>query len=90
MIGVGIAGATGYTGYELIRLLERHPQTELVWLTSERSAGQKYSDVYPGPWDTELIPLEAALGRADEVDVCFWRCPMPNPWPPCGPFTTRA
>ncbi len=75
MTGVGIAGATGYTGYELIRLLERHPQTELVWLTSEQSAGKKYSDVYPGPWDTELVALETALGRADEVDVVFLALP---------------
>ncbi len=75
MISVGIAGATGYTGYELMRLLERHPHTEPVWLTSEQSAGKQYSDVYPGPWDTTLITLEAALERADEVDVVFLALP---------------
>ena len=27
---VGVIGATGYTGYELVKLLHRHPQTEIV------------------------------------------------------------
>ncbi len=75
MIRVGIAGATGYTGFELLRLLARHAQTQLVWLTSERSAGRRYREVLPGPWDHELISLEAALARADEVDVVFMALP---------------
>ena len=35
MIKVGIAGASGYTGLELIRLLANHPEVELSVLTSE-------------------------------------------------------
>jgi N-acetyl-gamma-glutamylphosphate reductase len=34
MIKVGIIGATGYTGVELVRILSRHPEVELVGLTS--------------------------------------------------------
>jgi len=75
MIRVGIAGATGYTGFELLRILARHAQTQLIWLTSERNAGHKYSAVFPSPWDHELIPLEAALTRATEVDVVFTALP---------------
>lgn len=75
MIRIGIAGATGYTGYELIRILERHPEVEIAWLTSERNAGRPYSEVYPGPWDMELITLETALRRAGEVDVVFLALP---------------
>ncbi len=75
MIRVGIAGATGYTGFELLRILARHAQTEMVWLTSERSAGRKYSEVMPSPWDQELIPLQSALDRAAEVDVVFLALP---------------
>jgi N-acetyl-gamma-glutamyl-phosphate reductase len=67
----GIAGATGYTGYELLQLIQRHPNLEVGWLTSERSAGQRFSDVYDAPWDDPLIPLEEAVSRADEVDVVF-------------------
>ena len=75
MIRAGIAGATGYTGLELVRLLDRHPNTEVAWLTSENSAGRLYSDVVHGPWPIELIPLADALGRTDEVDVVFLALP---------------
>ena len=36
MIKVGIVGGTGYTGVELLRLLERHPQVELKAITSRK------------------------------------------------------
>ncbi len=44
---VGILGATGYTGVELIRLLLAHPEVRLTMVTSERYAGQKLADVFP-------------------------------------------
>lgn len=47
MVRVGIIGATGYTGIDLVRLLTAHPQAEIVWVTSESYKGQKLSDVYP-------------------------------------------
>lgn len=75
MIRVGIAGATGYTGFELLRILARHAQTEVAWLTSERNAGRKYSEVLPSPWDQELVNLKSALARAAEVDVVFLALP---------------
>jgi N-acetyl-gamma-glutamyl-phosphate reductase len=71
MYRAGIAGATGYTGIELIKIIHRHPELELAWATSESNAGQLYSKVYPVPWDYELITLSQALERADEVDVVF-------------------
>lgn len=69
MIKVGIAGVTGYTGIELYRLLRTHPAAEMSWLTSESSAGQRLSDVFPCPWDDPLIKLEDA--PLDAVDVVF-------------------
>jgi len=47
MLKVGIYGASGYTGQELLRLLLRHPQAEVVALTSRRYAGVPVSDIYP-------------------------------------------
>jgi N-acetyl-gamma-glutamyl-phosphate reductase len=47
MLKVGIYGASGYTGQELLRLLLRHPKTEIVALTSRRYAGVSVSDIYP-------------------------------------------
>lgn len=71
MYKVGIAGATGYTGFELIQLIQRHPQLTIGWLTSESSAGGVLADVHPVPWDYPLISLDEAVGRTHEVDVVF-------------------
>lgn len=47
MIRIGVAGATGYTGLELVRLLIRHPGVKITALTSERSVGQPLENVFP-------------------------------------------
>ena len=67
----GIAGATGYTGIELVQWIARHPHLQIGWITSENSAGKKLSDVHAVPWDTPLITLAEAYDRAHEVDVVF-------------------
>lgn len=71
MYKVGIAGATGYTGNELLQLIHRHPQLEVGWITSESSAGSPYSQIHAVPWDYPLITLAESMERADEVDVVF-------------------
>ena len=47
MIRVGIIGATGYTGAELIKLIHNHPETELSVITSRTFENQFISDVFP-------------------------------------------
>lgn len=47
MVRVAIAGASGYTGFELIRILSEHPQAELKMITSRGEAGKKLAEVYP-------------------------------------------
>jgi N-acetyl-gamma-glutamyl-phosphate reductase len=72
MIRVGIMGATGYTGFELVKILQRHPVAEIAWLTTESYVGQKLSDVFACPWDLPLIGLaDAGLGAADVVFLCL-------------------
>ena len=44
---VGIIGATGYTGSELVRILINHPEVEIAMITSESRAGERFSDVHP-------------------------------------------
>lgn len=44
---IGIIGATGFTGSELVRILTHHPETEISLITSESRAGEKFSDVHP-------------------------------------------
>ncbi len=72
MIKVGILGATGYTGLELLRVLARHPGAQVTWLTSEGSAGQRFGDVFPAPLpqsDMRLIP--SAQADASATDLVF-------------------
>lgn len=45
-IKVGILGANGYTGYELVRLLLAHPNVELAYLGSRSFKGRTYSEIY--------------------------------------------
>jgi N-acetyl-gamma-glutamyl-phosphate reductase len=72
MIKAGIIGVTGYTGIELYKLLRGHPAADIAWLTSENSAGQRLSDVFPCPWDAPLLAMaEAPLAEADVVFLCL-------------------
>ncbi|HEX9926005.1 MAG TPA: N-acetyl-gamma-glutamyl-phosphate reductase [Anaerolineae bacterium] len=74
MIKIGVFGASGYAGFELIQLIRHHPAVELVFATSENSAGKRLSDLFPVPWD---IPLRAAAeAPLDQVDVVF--CCLPH------------
>jgi N-acetyl-gamma-glutamyl-phosphate reductase len=60
---VAVVGASGYTGLELLRLLVRHPELEIVALTSERQAGTLLGDVYPafrGVLDQRFEAVDAA------------------------------
>ena len=70
MVKVSIAGATGYTGFELIRILIRHPQVELVSLTSETYIGQCITDVFPalrGWIKKKLVSLQSDLPASDYI-----------------------
>ncbi|MBR6286124.1 MAG: N-acetyl-gamma-glutamyl-phosphate reductase [Bacteroidaceae bacterium] len=73
MIRVGILGAAGYTGGELIRLLINHPQVEIVFANSESNAGNKVCDVHEGLiGETELeFTSEMPFDKVDVVFFCF-------------------
>lgn len=77
MIKVGILGASGYTGIELTRLLLRHPEVEIVVLTSEKYAHKEVGSVFPSlrGWVNlsyqPLVPEEAA----ESCDLIFVALP---------------
>src|SRR5690554_5188467 len=71
MYRAGIAGATGYTGIELVQLIHRHPEMEVAWVTSENSVGKPLSEVHAVPFDYPLISLQEGMQRAADVDVVF-------------------
>ncbi|MGA7838639.1 MAG: N-acetyl-gamma-glutamyl-phosphate reductase, partial [Ignavibacteriaceae bacterium] len=47
MFNIGIIGATGYTGSELVRILFNHPDVSIKIITSESHKGKKFSDIHP-------------------------------------------
>ena len=73
MVRVGILGAAGYTGGELIRLLINHPEAEIVFANSESNADNKVYDVHEGLiGDTELeFTSEMPFDKVDVVFFCF-------------------
>src|SRR5574344_1919890 len=73
MTRVGILGAAGYTGGELIRLLVNHPEAEIVFANSESNAGNKVCDVHEGLiGDTALeFTSEMPFDKVDVVFFCF-------------------
>lgn len=69
MIRAGIYGATGYTGLELVRLLQHHPATEIVFATSQSHAGKTLRDVSPAAPPLPLLSEQDA--RPESVDIVF-------------------
>jgi N-acetyl-gamma-glutamyl-phosphate reductase len=76
---IGILGASGYTGAELLRLLIRHPRVEIALLTADRRAGQAMRDVFPQflPYDLPmLVSLDGLDWTAQTLDLVF--CALPH------------
>jgi N-acetyl-gamma-glutamyl-phosphate reductase len=68
MIRIAIFGASGYAGFELYRILKRHKDVEIKYLTAESSAGKKLSDMFPTTDDSIIVKNdEADLGNLDAV-----------------------
>jgi len=65
---VGIVGANGYTGSELIRLLAFHPHVTLSFLYSRSNSGTRISDLYP---DLTTVCEQVLTDQPEEVDVLF-------------------
>ena len=76
MIKVGIIGATGYTGSELLRILVTHPDVEIHIVTSRSEQGKPVADLFPGLrgfLDHQFSNPETA--QLDECDVVFFATP---------------
>lgn len=84
MIRAGIYGATGYTGYELLKILARHPRAAVAFASSTTYAGMRYCEVYPCTYEHVLVaPEQAPLDQADVVFLC-------TPHGASAPYARRA
>jgi N-acetyl-gamma-glutamyl-phosphate reductase len=76
---VGILGASGYTGAELVRLLLRHPKVEIVLLTADRRAGLSMGQVFPqfAPYSLpKLVSIDSVDWSKAGLDLIF--CALPH------------
>ncbi|MDQ1445935.1 MAG: N-acetyl-gamma-glutamyl-phosphate reductase [Acidimicrobiaceae bacterium] len=76
---VGIYGASGYTGAELLRLAAAHPDLDVVLATADSQAGTKAADLYPSlaaayP-DLVFAEPDPALADANDIDLAFLALP---------------
>mgnify|MGYP001315052028 CR=1 FL=1 len=83
VLRVGIVGAGGYTGAELVRLIHAHPRLELVWVAAAKTAGQRLGEVLPSliglePYASMVLDAFEPAKAADvaaKVDVAFLALP---------------
>lgn len=68
-VSVGIVGASGYGGVQLVRLLLDHPNVDIVYLGGQGSAGKPFSDIYPHLEHRFKLQVEPV-----EVDRIAERC----------------
>ena len=78
MIKVGIIGATGYSGVEIVRLLQQHKDAEVVWYGSRSYIDKKYADVFANMFEIvdEKCLDDNIEELADKVDVIFTATPQ--------------
>lgn len=78
MIKVGILGATGYAGQQLVWILRNHPQSEIVFISSHSYANTQYSDTYNnyyGFLEDVCIDMEDAESKLPLIDILFIALP---------------
>lgn len=77
MTRVGIIGASGFTGAELLRICAGHPELEVVVATGESQAGTRAADLYPGlrGVHADLVFETFDLDRMDDLDLVFLGLP---------------
>lgn len=78
MVKVGIIGATGYAGNELVRLLMGHKDVEIMWYGSRSYIDKKYAEVYQNMFEiVEDTCLDDNMEElASKVDVIFTATPQ--------------
>ena len=81
MTRVGVVGATGYAGAELVRILSGHPDVELTIITSRQYAGVEFNRIYPSMKGVVSLVCEkfSVENICDKADVIFMALPHKIP-----------
>ncbi|MDR2772297.1 MAG: N-acetyl-gamma-glutamyl-phosphate reductase [Elusimicrobiota bacterium] len=75
---IGIIGASGYTGVELLRLLHNHPKAEVVYLTSQSNDSKPASLIYPhldSLYEHNFVTLDDVVKNISSLDLIFTALP---------------
>ncbi len=73
---VGVLGASGYSGAELLRYLGSHPSFDVVWATANQNAGRKVGDVFGQLFDVGDMTLAPTdISAAPELELAFLALP---------------
>ncbi|MDF2592808.1 MAG: N-acetyl-gamma-glutamyl-phosphate reductase, partial [Clostridia bacterium] len=78
MVSVGVVGATGYAGEQLIWILHNHGNVRIEFYCSHNYAGIEYSEIYrnySGFIQDKCVDMEQAFGKLGEIDVLFIALP---------------
>ena len=82
MIRAGIYGATGYTGWELVKILQRHPAAEIAFVATRSQAGKTLRELFPAAPRLPLVagadaprPTPANQAPLSRTSPARWRCP---------------
>jgi len=77
VVKIGIIGASGYTGGELVRILAGHPEAEIVAITSRTNQGKRLEEVYPclTGWDGPVFNGSETAEAVAGCDVVFLAMP---------------
>ncbi len=77
MLKAAIVGGSGYTGLELLRILNRHPKVEVVAVTSRKNKGKRLQDLFPslsGFYDLTFTDPDPGI-LSSQADVVFTAVP---------------
>ena len=76
MLKIGIVGATGYTGCELVKILNRHPQVEISCLSALLKEAKKFNQIFPRYKNISLFCENLDIGEvAKKCDIIFLALP---------------
>jgi N-acetyl-gamma-glutamyl-phosphate reductase len=78
MVKVAIIGASGYTGFELMRLSVQHPQIELVAVSSEKFSGKAVGQVFPSLGTTVQLTFQSLAEQKDLSAADFVFSALPH------------